>query len=189
MKQMQIIRLVCFVLLVLLSAAYPVSRILKYENPSVPAETFLFKVQGYDPADLFRGHYLRLRVLPDELPVSDDSQTFSYNTRKCYLEITADPAGYASAVSLSAEPSSGKTFVQVIHPWKDNKTKMWHFKLPFDRYFVNADRAPELEKKIRTPEAVCALKVRIYQDGSYVVDDLLINGESTASHLEKEKQQ
>ena len=49
----------------------------------------------------------------------------------------------------------------------------------FDRYYINADLAPEADKIFKDAVAknkLCALRVKVYPDGASAVSELLIDG-------------
>jgi len=45
----------------------------------------------------------------------------------------------------------------------------YHFTWPFNRFYLNELKAPELEKELRRRNTPMILKVKIFNDGSFAV--------------------
>ena len=58
------LRLSAYLVTVCIAAAIPLRSVIRFEMPENAPRQYLVPVSGYDPVDLFRGHYLRLDTTP-----------------------------------------------------------------------------------------------------------------------------
>ena len=65
-------RLILFLITALAAVAYPVIKIINYELPSVPPAVYRFKAGIVDPYDPFRGRYVALNALPNEIILKEE---------------------------------------------------------------------------------------------------------------------
>ena len=158
---------------------YPVNKIIKFEYPSVAPEEIKFKTAVNDPYDPMRGRYVRLRVRPDRVNTSDKKSRFKYRD-KGYAVIAKDKNGFARILRLektAAGIKKGELAVKVSQIWYfsswKKKTAYYTFQWPFDRFYLNELKAPELEAELQSRKTPFALKVRIWPDGDCAVSGLL----------------
>ncbi len=192
MKISNLIRLAVFLLAVAACAVYPALRINACENPGIPPQTFRFRVTGHAPSDFFRGRYLALRALPDTLIIKN--RNFSVPNAR-YAVLSTDPEGYACVTDIVEEKPAKGFFVPIDYygannVWKNGKTtkvKAHSFQLPFRRFYMNEDLTSRAEKIMfdRESKSVKAILVRVYSDGAWVIDDLLVDGEPIRKILAK----
>ena len=161
MNRFKIFKVFCFILSVAAAVYYPVKKIIQYEF--TPAETFEFKVTAYDPYDPARGHFLALRVYPEKI------QVHSEKSRYAVLQVGKD--GFAEVKECIASPD-GRPCV---------KLTKYIRRFPFNRFYINEKLAHEADVIFRSTEKDgkrCALKVNVFKDGAYTVEDLLVDGVS-----------
>ena len=51
---------------------------------------FRFRIEGYDPRDLLRGHYLQFRIAFDFIPGTESSAAASEDSCLCLSEVESD---------------------------------------------------------------------------------------------------
>ena len=158
---------------------YPVNKIIKFECPAVAPETVKFKAFVYDPYDPMRGRYVRLQVKPDRINTSDRKSRFRYGADG-YAVIVKDKQGYAKIMRLEKSRSGikkGEIAVKIKKIWYSSAWKKtpayYKFDWPFDRFYLNELKAPELEAELQNRKTPFALKVRIWPDGDFAVSGLL----------------
>jgi len=178
MKKM--IRLIVFLMVVILSAAYPVSRIIVFERPEQPPKTFLFRSGGYDPVDLFRGHYIRLNALPRSIPLADGVKNAKYAV------LGTDSEGVATVLKTVMEPPKGSAFVELDYNWGNDKE--WFIRLPFNKFYINETDSEKADNLVRNAKQ-CLIKVDVYHDGRWTIRDLLIDGRPLRECLKEEEKE
>lgn len=195
---MKTISLIAFILTVIAGAAYPIFKIIKFEYPAQEPAVYRFRSGAIDPYDPFRGRYVTLRPLPDRIP--DDGAEYHHNT-KLYALIGNDFDGLATVQKLSTVQPENGDFIIVKYrnkriDWENrenaDKNKKYHFfHLPFSRYYLNEKLAPEAEKAVadvtRAGASDCILKVKIYDDGHAIIDELEIKGIPLREYLKKHR--
>ncbi len=169
-----------------------------------------FVVAPVDPADPFRGRYVRLRFAGAEFKTQEKLPFAEGQPIHALLE--ADAQGYASVKALAAEPPAGGTpYVEIRRWWggpdyrtnpetKKSEKCGWRYGLtfPFDRYYMNEKAAPEAERLYREAQRASRsadpdemtrdnyLVVRIL-NGEVVPVELYLNGKTVESQVCGEK--
>ena len=172
MNKNKILLLVLYTLALAAILYYPVSKIVKFEV-SPDYEEFKFKVTVYDPYDPMRGRYVQLQVTPDIWESADRDLV----RHTGYAVIRKDSKGFAEVLRLTADfPQlpQGEYVVKVNSIYshcKNEKSNImeYHFTWPFNRFYLNELKAPELEKELRRRNTPMILKVKIFNDGSFAV--------------------
>ncbi len=188
-----ILRLVFFVLAFAAALYYPVRKVLAFERPAVPPVEMRFRVEGYDPYDPARGHYLRLNTHV-ELKLSKEEYERQKNLLKgrdkAFAVLETGRDGLTEAKALVPDVPEGKHFVTVRKFWFGEgfgeKEMLLLFSLPFDRYYLNEKLAKPAEKLLfeaTSAKKPAVLVVAVYADGNYAVRDLLIDGKPLREHL------
>ncbi len=190
-------RLILFLLIAMAGAAYPVIKIIQYEFPAEPPAIYRFKAGIVDPYDPFRGRYVSLNPLPNEI-ILKEKKKFK-NGAYIYAVLSNDKQGIATVLDLVQSPVANMNclkirFYDYMNPsnYKDKTGGMiYRIRLPFDRFYLNENLAPKAEKIVteitRQNDGECIIKVKIYSDGNYAVEDLEINGRSIREYLKDTK--
>ena len=195
---MKTIRLIAFILTIIAGMAYPIFKIIRIEYPAHEPVVYRFRSGAVDPYDPFRGRYVTLRPLPDRIP--DDGAIYPYNAR-LYASIGNDSDGLATVQKLSTVQPENGDFIIVKYrnkgvDWENrenaDKNKKYHFfNLPFSRYYLNEKLAPEAEKAVadvtRADTSDCILKVKVYDDGHAIIDELEIKGIPLREYLKNRR--
>ena len=179
MNKRKITLLVFYTLSLAAALWYPVNKIIKFECPAVVPVEVKFKAFVYDPYDPMRGRYVRLQVKPDRVVTSDRVTRFRYGDIG-YAVIAKDKQGYAKILRLEKSRSGikkGEIAVKIRKIWYSSAWRKnpayYNFNWPFDRYYLNELKAPELEAELQSRKTPFALKVRIWPDGDCAVSGLL----------------
>ena len=188
-----ILRLIFFVLAFAAALYYPVRKVLAFERPAVPPTELRFRVRGYDPRDLARGHYLRLDTFVEIKLTEAECERQKNILRGCdkaFAVLETGKDGLTAAKSLTTVAPEGKPFVTIRKFWfgegEKEKEMFLSFALPFDRYYINEKLAKPAEKLLReaaSSKKPAVLVVAVYADGNYAVKNLLIDGKPLREHL------
>lgn len=183
-------RLILFLITAMAAVAYPVIKIINYELPSVPPAVYRFKAGIVDPYDPFRGRYVALNALPNEILLKEEKE-FQDGTY-VYAVLSNDKQGIATVVDLVEKPIAKMDCLKIrFYEYgnsKDNTGRtIYRISLPFDRFYLNESIAPEAEKAAtditRNNNGECLIIVKVYSDGNYTIEDLEINGKSIHEYV------
>ena len=178
MSRRKILLSVLYTFALVLILWYPVGKIMRFECPAVPPVELKFKATVYDPYDPMRGRYVQLRVMPDEIKTSDKKSRIKWR-ESGYAVIKKTPQGFAEILRLEKDLSQvkkGEIAVKVKRIWYFSAWKKrpagYGFIWPFDRFYLNELKAPELEAELRNRKNPVVLKVNIYPSGDFSVAGL-----------------
>lgn len=159
----------------------PISMAKRYEDILQTGESFLFKVQPRDPADPFKGRYVVLTfpISRGETKELDNPEVIGKLERKAkaYALIEKGPDGFVRLKDLKKEPPSTQSYIEVKNNYSYNEK--YSIKLPFDRYYAEESKAPEIESllwnRARDENREFYADVRI-KDGFGVIQELYVEG-------------
>lgn len=131
--------------------AIPASMIYEYESTLQKGKSYRFEVRPVDPADPFRGRYVRLGFEQEQ--VNEGRRTLPgvelipQGQNTVYALLDRNDAGLAVIQSLSAvQPESGD-YIVVTAGVAGNQ--LYSLNFPFDRYYANELKAPSMETAVR----------------------------------------
>lgn len=164
-----------FALVVLVQLAVPAGMIARRELTLREGEAFKFRTAPVDPYDAFRGRYVALSLEASRITLLPDHDFRS--GEKVFASIVTDENGYAMFDYISrVRPVTGAYLaVRLADVYDGNGT----LQLPFDRYYMNEDEAPEAEMAYRSATTMdgsraAHLLIRIRR-GYGVIEDLYID--------------
>jgi hypothetical protein len=131
------------------------------------ARDFVFEIEGYDPRDLLRGHYLQFRLRVEPLSVREACDERSAECCLCLTRSAPDAVPYVERASCATARAScdGALHVRFLNEPQ--------------RYYVPEQRARSFEKRLisamahRRAHAVLAIDA----DGQANVRELRIDGQ------------
>lgn len=142
---------------------------------------FLFKVEAFDPYDMFRGNYLDINFKEDtvegefeDYPVDDNSQVY------VLIEKDKDGFAYFSDISIT-KPKDTKMYYKTNVRYNEN-LKSAIVETP-TRYYINEDKALDAEKIYRENLDNTYVKVRV-KEGQMVIVGVYINDKLIDSLVE-----
>lgn len=198
MRKTDKIRLGCYILALGAALAYPVAKIISFEYPSVPPNVYTFETEIYDPYDPMRGRYVSLSFKQNRVCLPDKNTDLLKWDRPCYAVLEANPDGTARIADLVTDVKqlpAGKDFLKVRYNYfaqdfdrkthEQKKTGVHVIVLPFDRFYLNERLAPEAEKEVRenTRRGKAFVRVKIYRNGNFALDDLIVDGKPILERL------
>lgn len=177
LKHKKIIFAAVYTLALTLILIYPVNRIVKIEFPSEKPIGMKFKVVLRDPYDPMRGRYVVLNVEPDRITEKQVVGEILWRD-KAFLVLEKDAKGFGRAVRLVKDRKNikkGEIFVKVSRVYNHyNDKKEYGFELPFNRFYLNEFKAPQLEKELQhvTKKFDMILTVKFLKNGLWAVSNL-----------------
>ena len=164
--------LIMFVMVALLQLAVPGYMIYRQEVILQRGQVYKFRTALVDPADPFRGRYVRLGF---NLNVIRSGKDIPYGkTVNAVPAVGVDGFAYIAAV-VDRPPDDGVYFPAKVG-WSSNKDMMV-INPPFDRFYLNEAAAPEAERLYmeasRKNNAWVEVRVR---NGSAAIADLYLDG-------------
>lgn len=175
-----------FVLLAVVQIAIPASMILRREETLDQGTVYRFQTKPVDPYDAFRGRYVRLGFEVDTVS-KPESETFAPG-QKVYAVLGRNSLGFATIESLELErPEGDYVEVRVRYTTADKV----FIELPFDRYYMEEESAPEAERaylshtRERAPNSYVAVRIK---DGLAVLEELYIDGLPIRDYMERESE-
>ena len=185
MKRIYVIGL--FLLLTAAQIFVPGQMIWKHENVLSSGNMFKFKTQPIDPTDPFRGKYITLNFELNSYTSFDNK--FTYGDR-VYVYLYKDEEGFAIADTVSKESlKNGKDYV--VAEVTSNYNGKVNFSLPFDRFYMEEDKAPKAEKVYTELNRVDSLNsalvyAKVYiKDGLGVLEDVMIDEVSIKDYIKR----
>ena len=174
------IRLIAFGLVGLIQLAAPLAMIARREQTLRLGEVYRFRAAPVDPYDPFRGRYVTIVVASNSATRRPD-QNIRPGQQVAVSLVTAEDGYTSCGEILDAPPETGAWL------WaraRDVRSDTVRLEMPFDRYYMNEQDAPEAERlyfqhlwrgaENRDPVWI---RVRIHQ-GQAVLEGLMI-GEQT----------
>ena len=177
------IRLILLVALALAQMGVPGALIYRHESVLHEGKAFKFRVAPVDPYDAFRGRFVALAFERTDAPAPPE---LSGRRGRAWARITGGPDGFAQFEEVTARKPVSGDFVEVRLTYVYQGRA--HFRLPFDRFYMEESAAPEAEQALwrRTPGQVgrrmVYVVVRIL-DGQAVTEQLFLDGVPIAQYL------
>lgn len=180
MKKTGVITL--FILLNLAMLAAAAWKIYQAHVTLLDGRSYRVRITGHDPADIFRGRYLRF-AMPDTARAR--SEQLPPDARRGYVTLSEGPDGFAQFDLLSSKPDRNIESLAVkLQHWNYSSAR---FSPPFSRYYINERQAEKAEKlfleAVRRKEAVLLFRVK---DGFAVIEDIELGGRPLRKLLDED---
>jgi len=172
--------------LCLIQIGAPASMIRRYELALSEGAPFKVRTEPVDPADAFRGRYVRLRLVLDAGKLDQ-----SWYGKAVWVSLEDGPDGFArvSGVSTTRPPHPRYVGAEVVPlPWRPDGPQVPQpgLNLPHDRYYMEESKAAPVEAALRMQgqpalrNAWVTLRVR---DGVGAIERLWIDGVPVEEYL------
>jgi uncharacterized membrane-anchored protein len=165
-----------FCILSLVQVGAPLSMIARREGTLRTGTAYKFRTRPVDPYDAFRGRYVRLSFESTEARTTNAAQ-FTRG-QKVYVGVHEGTNGFAALGEATSTPPLEGAYIKtrVTHR-RSSQKKHINVLLPFDRFYMNEDDAPEAEIQFRRAgrreERTAYALVRV-KSGMAVIEDLYI---------------
>lgn len=133
---------------------------------------YLFKVEAFDPYDMFRGNYLNISFKENSVNGNALEQQ-NNNSNEYYVTIGTDTDGFAYFKSISSiEPKNTSNYFKTTGYYR-TYAKKYIIDTP-TRYYMNEDKSISAEQIYRDNIDSTYVKVRV-KDGQMVIVGVYVN--------------
>lgn len=184
MKNKQLITKL-FIVVAIIQLAVPLYMVWRWEDILKTGQQYTWVTAPVDPYDAFRGRYVDLRFKENSTPIVDNA-IWDYG-QTAYALIQKDQNGYAFISGISALRPEGNSYVKVNVSYVENH--IVHFELPFKRYYMQEELAPEAEDAYRSnvgTEATVSIRMK---NGYGVIEQLYIGNQTIYDYLRNKQEQ
>ncbi|MDD2627597.1 MAG: GDYXXLXY domain-containing protein [Clostridia bacterium] len=162
-----------YITVVLVLFCIPIYIIITNTQTLKHGEEFLFKVEAYDPYDMFRGNYLEIRF--------EENEVYSYNSDRLNNEINS------SYYVRIGKRSDGYAYFQSISDTKPTDTSSYYKTKAYSsfdntytietptRYYMNEKKSLRAEAIYQENIENSYVKVRV-KDGKMLILGIYVNG-------------
>ena len=163
----------------------PAQMIFQQEDTLDTGTAYKFKTEPIDPTDPFRGKFIVLNYDMDSFQSEEDGW-YDYKG-PVYVYLKTDTEGFATAKTVS------KTLLDssddyVIAESKYNNSNTVNFDLPFNRFYMNENKAYDAEISVRKAQRdstkICYGLVFI-KDGTAVLENVFIDNKPIQEFVEE----
>lgn len=172
-------RIALFALVAVVQLAVAGGAIIRSEVALRRGEVFRFRIQPVDPVDAFRGRYVAIRFTLDRAPAPDGLEL--RQGQWVYIPLQPGGDGWAAFGPASPDPPESGAYLRLrpggIYPDEDGRRRVW-VTLPFNRYYMDEDLAPEAERAARGSrrgQRDAFVTVRVFR-GAGVLEELYLDG-------------
>ncbi len=183
-----------FAAVAIIQLAVPASMVFKFEKVKSSGVLYRFRTKPVDPADVFRGRYVRLSYGRQRLWVNNPEAW--KDVSEAYAVLGTDEEGFALVTELRQNKPSKGDFIEVerVHlPYHwDIREEDWdsvalEFSYPFDRYYMREDKAPKAEsffREVQRKDSVETFAQVKVMGGKYVLEDVVVGDKSLKDWVE-----
>jgi uncharacterized membrane-anchored protein len=180
-----------FVAVAVAQLVVPVCQIWKYEDVLHTGTIYKFRTAPLDPNDAFRGRYVALNYANTVASLRQDEK-LEYRA-PAYVGLKKDAAGFAQFGEMSGVPPAEGDYLRVEYLGTTGTgVSNAHFRLPFDRFFMEETKAPQAEAAYRKygnrrgqPLDATYVIVRV-KGGRGVIEDLYVKDKPIHDFLSRE---
>lgn len=164
--------------------AVPAAMILRREATLREGRLFKFRTTPVDPYDAFRGRYVALSIEGLDMPVPSGIELT--RNQSVYVRVEEGEDGFAKLASITLDRPSDDAYVQARVVWMP-KPGTVRLRVPFDRYYMDEEDAPEAERAYRQHsrrgkrDAYVAVRIK---KGFAVIEELYVGGEPIGEFIE-----
>jgi uncharacterized membrane-anchored protein len=176
--------LIAFLLIAIVQLAIPASMIFEQEFTLTEGFPYKFKTQPVDPNDPFRGKYIVLNYDLNEYV--DNAHSWELY-EDIYVYFKKDASGFAQvdAVSKYKLPSRNDYILTNISAPSSIFSTV-HFELPFDRFYMNEDKARPAEKIVsRRNDSLETYALIHLHNGTGVIKEVYVNDVPISEYVEQ----
>ncbi len=166
-----------YILMIILLFSIPIYTIIISTDTLKGGKEFLFRVEAFDPYDMFRGNYLAIRFKEKSV---ESLKNFEENEGEyAYVTIDEDENGFAYFSDISIEkPAEKSNYYKTIidNVWKryDND-RIYEYSINTPtRYYMNENKSLNAEKVYNENLENTYVKVRV-KDGKMVIVGVYVN--------------
>jgi uncharacterized membrane-anchored protein len=152
----------------------PAQMVYQQEDALDTGTPYKFKTQPLDPSDPFRGKFI---VLNYEIDSFETEENWDLYNGPIYVYLKTDTEGFA-AVKTVRKTKINTSDDYIIVESKHNYGKTINFDLPFNRFYMNENKAYDAEISVRKAQIdttkICYGLVFV-KDGAAVLENVFID--------------
>ena len=171
--------------LFVLQLLVPAQMIYQQEDTLKVGTPYKFKTQPIDPSDPFRGKYITLDYALNSFETNEDGWDDYHGMAYVYLK--KDTLGFAEVKTVSKIPLP-IDYDYVVAESNYNYNCTIYFDLPFDRFYMNENKAYDAEISVRKAQQdtskTCYGLVYV-KDGVGVLDEVYIDAIPIKEYVEE----
>ena len=160
--------------------AVPVTMILQREAILRNGRAYKFRTRPVDPSDAFRGRYVQLAFEQDHAPWRSHDEV--QHGMELFASVAEGADGFAVIREVAPTRPAQGDYLKVQGAWRGwgpNNASSVHFRLPFDRYYLEETKAPKAEQAYRdnnrrNPTNLNTYAVVRIKDGEAALADLYV---------------
>lgn len=179
-----------FVAVAIVQLAVTINQIRRYENILHTGTIYKLRTAPVDPYDAFRGRYVALNY-SNTIASLKQGQKLEKGA-PAYVTLQKDADGFAQFEEISGVPPFKGDYLRVAYLGQSGNANNIHFRLPFDRFFMEETKAPQAEEAYRKygnrrgqkiDDTYVILRVK---GGRGVIEDLYIKDKPIRDFLAEE---
>lgn len=169
-----------FIVMVLAQWYIPGRMVFHNERVLATGRPFKFRTEPVDPYDLFRGNYVHLDFMQDEVHVDHNYEALE-NKEHVYGLLSTDKEGYAVITKLLPEAPAGNIDylkLKISYIAEVNFKSIAYIEYPFERFYMNEYKAPGAEaayRQVVSDTSQVAYAIVYIKDGEAVLKDVMLN--------------
>ena len=180
---------IIFIVVALAQIFIPVQMIQNQELIIDTGVAYKFKTRPVDPTDPFRGKYINLNYEVNTFKTTDSLWGYE---QEVYVYLETDSLGFAKVHQVSKLPLDlDKDYVIAQSGWYNKREQQLHFRLPFNRYYMEETKAYDAEVAVRDRQRDSIQNLTyalVYvKDGEAVLNDVIIDDIPIKDYVEKEE--
>lgn len=165
-------QIILYILAILILFAIPIYTIAIYNTTLKDGTEYIFKVEAFDPYDMFRGNYLNISFKEDSVKGNIlEQQNNSVN--EYYVTIGTHRDGFAYFTSISSTEPKNTTNYFKTKGYYTNYAKEYRIETP-TRYYMNENKSIVAEQIYRDNIDSTYVKVRV-KNGKMVIVGVYVN--------------
>lgn len=172
MNKLTLNQIIIYALSILILFAIPIYTIGTNDTTLKDGTEYLFKVEAFDPYDMFRGNYLNIRFKEDTV-IGSSFELQNNNGRECYVTIGVGLDGFAYFRSISStEPKNTSNYYKTTGYYK-KYAGQYIIDTP-TRYYMNENKSLKAEQIYEENIDNTYVKVRV-KNGKMVIVGVYVN--------------
>lgn len=172
MNKLTLNQIIIYTLSIFILFAIPIYTILSNNATLKDGTEYLFKVEAFDPYDMFRGNYLNISFKENSVEENSLEQA-NYEHSEYYVTIGTDVDGFAYFKSISQEkPKYTSNYFKTTGYYR-NYAQEYIIDTP-TRYYMNENKSLSAEQIYRENIDDTYVKVRV-KNGKMVIVGVYVN--------------
>lgn len=165
------IKIIIYILSLIFLFSIPICLIIENTDTLIGGEEYLFKVEAFDPYDMFRGNYLNINF--KERSIEADSNNIVKDDTYFYVTISKDIEGFAYFDNIStSKPQNTSNYFKTTGYYSEY-SNLYFIETP-TRYYMNEEKSLSAEKTYNENIDNTYVKVRV-KNGKMVIVGVYVN--------------